>query len=57
MTSTELKQTQAALGLTNAALANLLRVSVRTVESWRQGTRSVPGPAAAYLDHLQKTKT
>lgn len=52
MTATELKQAQLTLGLTNSALAALLRVSVRAVEMWRQGSRPVPGPVAAFLEHL-----
>lgn len=52
MKKEELKSAQAELGLTNQALADLLRVSLRAVETWRQGTRPVPGPVAAYLDHL-----
>lgn len=52
MTPDELKQAQEQLGLNNAALAHMLRVTVRAVEMWRQGVRSVPGPASAFLDHL-----
>lgn len=52
MTSAELKQAQATLGLTNQQMAALLRVSLRAVEMWRQGSRPVPGPVAAFLEHL-----
>ena len=49
MTATEFKDAQSRLGLTNAAMAKDLRVSVRTVETWRQGTRDVPGPVIVVL--------
>lgn len=52
MTAAELKQAQVTLGLTNQQLADRLRVSLRAVEMWRQGSRPVPGPVAAFLDHL-----
>ncbi len=54
MTSSEFKQAQRELGLTNKKMATLLRVSLRTVEKWRQGSRSIPGPAEAALALLQK---
>lgn len=52
MTSDELKHAQSTLGLTNQQLADRLRVSLRAVEMWRQGSRPVPGPVAAFLEHL-----
>lgn len=52
MTASELKSAQATLGLTNQQMAVLLRVSLRAVEMWRQGSRPVPGPVAAFLDYL-----
>lgn len=52
MTPEELKQAQATLVLTNQQLADRLRVSLRAVEMWRQGSRPVPGPVAAFLEHL-----
>ena len=54
MTSSEFKQAQRELGLTNKEMATLLKVSLRTVEKWRHGSRSVPGPAAVALALLQK---
>jgi DNA-binding transcriptional regulator YdaS (Cro superfamily) len=41
MTSQEFKDAQAALGLTNAAMADLLCCSLRLVEKMRQGTRVI----------------
>jgi DNA-binding transcriptional regulator YiaG len=41
------------LGMTNAELAPVLRVSgPRTLQKWASGTRAVPGPVAALLDVL-----
>lgn len=48
------KAQQAKLGLTNVQMARLCRVSLRTVEKWRQGTRSVPGPVTALLELCQQ---
>jgi DNA-binding transcriptional regulator YiaG len=44
MTKNELKAAQLTLGLTNQALADTLKVSLRAVEMWRQGARPIPGP-------------
>jgi DNA-binding transcriptional regulator YiaG len=49
MTNLEFQAEQSKLGLTNAEAAKLCRVSIRTVEKWRQGTRAVPGPVIALL--------
>lgn len=49
MTNKQFKTQQAKLGLTNMQMARLCRVSLRTVEKWRQGSRSVPGPVRALL--------
>lgn len=54
MTSSEFKEAQRELGLTNKKMATLLRVSLRTVEKWRQGSRSIPGPAEVALALLRK---
>ena len=54
MHSEEFKAQQKKLGLTNAQMARLCRVSLRTVEKWRQGTRSVPGPVTALLELCQQ---
>jgi DNA-binding transcriptional regulator YiaG len=47
MTNIEFKAEQANLGLTNEKLAFAFRVSIRTVEKWRQGSRKIPGPVCA----------
>ena len=54
MTSSEFKEVQRELGFTNQKMAAVLRVSLRTVEKWRQGSRSVPGPAEVALALLRK---
>lgn len=47
MTKEEFKAEQLKLGLTNEKLAAAFRVSIRTVEKWRQGSRAIPGPVSA----------
>ena len=56
MTPAEFKAKQAAFGLTNEATATILRVSLRTVEKWRQGTRAVPGPVVVIFAMLAHYK-
>jgi len=56
MTADEFKAKQAALGLTNEDAATILRVSVRTVEKWRQGSRAVPGPVVVIFTLLAHYK-
>jgi DNA-binding transcriptional regulator YiaG len=46
MTPDEFKALQSAAGLTNAAAAAALGVSLRTIETWRQGTRKISQPVA-----------
>lgn len=57
MTPGEFKEAQNRLGLTNEQVAAALRVSIRTVEKWRQGVRGeIPGPVVvvfALLDHYR----
>lgn len=50
MTKDELKSAQTALGLTNQALADALKVSLRAVEMWRQGARPIPGPVEVAIN-------
>lgn len=50
MTTDELKTAQSRLGLTNQALADALKVSLRAVEMWRQGARPIPGPVEVALN-------
>lgn len=47
MNNIEFKAEQSKLGLTNEKLASAFRVSLRTVEKWRQGSRAIPGPVCA----------
>jgi DNA-binding transcriptional regulator YiaG len=50
MTPQEFKQAQLRLGLTNQALADTLKVSLRAVEMWRQGARPIPGPVEVAIN-------
>ena len=58
MTPSTFKRIQAILSLTNARLAEVLGVSVRTVERWRSGTNPINPPVdtcmliLARLHHL-----
>ena len=54
MTPEEFKAAQARLGLTNKQTAGALRVSLRTVEKWRQGSRSIPGPTEVVIELLER---
>lgn len=56
MTNDEFKEAQIRLGLTNEQAAEALRVSVRTVEKWRQGTRAIPGPTEVVIELLERYK-
>ena len=56
MTPEEFKEAQNRLGLTNEQAAAALRVSVRTVEKWRQGSRSIPGPTEVVIELLERYK-
>jgi predicted transcriptional regulator len=53
MTADEFKKTQAELGLTNQATADLLCCSLRLVEKMRQGTRKV-SPRTSKMIELNK---
>ena len=57
MTPAQFKEAQHQLGLTNEQTSKLLRVSVRTIEKWRQGSREVPGPAIVVLRLCQRYKS
>ena len=52
LTPDAFRQLQADLGLTNAACARMLGVTVHAVEHWRSGRRPVPGPVAAAMELL-----
>lgn len=59
MTADEFKKAQLRLGLTNAAMADLLRVSVSYVEMLRGGKRSASGTVQRAIEQaelLQKLK-
>lgn len=44
-----IKEAQLRLGLNNRGIASLCRVTERTVERWRQGSRQVPETVLAFL--------
>lgn len=50
------RQLQGDLGLTNAACAQFLGVTLKSVEHWRSGRRPVPGPAAIALELLKANR-
>ncbi|MGU3594099.1 helix-turn-helix domain-containing protein, partial [Methylobacterium brachiatum] len=52
MDASDLRTALTSLGITQADLARLLRVTPRGVNLWFQGERDVPGPVAAYLSLL-----
>jgi len=54
MTNKEFQAQQSRLGLTNEQTAAILRVSIRTVEKWRQGVRGeIPGPVVVVFSLLE----
>jgi len=46
----DVRRTRNRMGVSQAILAQLLGVSVKTVQSWEQGERPVPGPARRLFD-------
>jgi DNA-binding transcriptional regulator YiaG len=55
MTPTELKAARQFLGLSQAGLAEALRMGAnggRTVRGWELGERAVPGPVSVAVDCL-----
>ena len=56
MTADEFKKTQAELGLTNQATADLLCCSLRLVEKMRQGTRKVSPRTVLMLERDWKPR-
>ena len=57
MTPNEFKKAQLILGLTNQQMADRLGVTVRAVEFWRQGKRSVSGPVEMLMKKLSVENT
>jgi len=56
MTADEFKQAQLRLGLTNAAMADLLRVSLSYVEMLRGGKRSASGTVQRVIEQAEKLR-
>jgi transcriptional regulator with XRE-family HTH domain len=54
MTSEELKDLRAELGLTQPELAKRLGVARNTVTRWEMGIRGIPEPVARLLEFLRK---
>jgi len=54
MTADEFKKAQLRLGLTNAAMAELLRVSVSYVEMLRGGKRSASGTVRRVIEQAEE---
>ena len=50
MTPQQFKAEQENLGKTNKEMAALCKVTVRSVQRWRDGTRKVPGPVIALIE-------
>ena len=49
MSPIELKALQSAAGLTNPQAASLLGISLRTLMTWRAGSRKISAPMAALI--------
>jgi DNA-binding transcriptional regulator YdaS (Cro superfamily) len=56
MTTQEFKDAQAAIGLTNAEMADVLCCSLRLVEKMRQGTRKVSPRTAMMIQRDWKPR-
>ena len=50
MVSPSLKFVRVRIGLSQSAFAQLMRVSVKTLQNWEQHRRQPTGPAAALLE-------
>ncbi len=53
MTTTDLRETLARLGLSQTGAARLLGVDARTMRRWLAGEREMPQPAIRLLDLLE----
>ena len=52
----DIKNTRNRLNISQAVLAQLMGVSPKTIQSWEQGTRPIPGPARRLLDEFNKNR-
>ena len=52
--SLDVKTVRERTGLSQGEFANLIRVSVKTLQNWEQNRRSPTGPAAALLTIVSK---
>lgn len=52
MTKGELSAARSTLGMTQAALAAVLRSDIRTVRRWERGERQIPGPVSVAIEML-----
>lgn len=56
--ATDLRAARAALGLSAAGFAKLVRVeSGRTVRRWESGERDIPGPVAVIVEALMASRS
>ena len=55
--SSDIQELREKLSLSQANLANLMSVSVRTVRSWEQGQRKPSGTALRHLEMLEHPET
>ena len=54
MTSSQFKEIQKKLGLTNVAMANVLGVSLQSVEKWRSGARPITKAMEKLIEFVNK---
>lgn len=52
MTPEEFKKAQKQLGLSNEKIADWLGVHISSIQKWRSGAVSIPGPAAIALKYI-----
>lgn len=50
----DIKAIREKAGLSQSELANMMRVSVRTLQNWEQGRRHPTGPASALIRIFEK---
>ncbi len=56
MTAADLRAIREALDVSQAAMAELLGVDIRSYQRWEAGERSIPGPAVLLAQRLKSEK-